>query len=172
MSIPCLLFFGCHGVVHVAPNFFQTGCRMDFVLFICHFQIVDQIHILEDAHLLGCSSLTAFIIVVEVVWQRESFVAEKLQILQIRHPGTMRSLVMKQEAERFTLVALILQPFDSFVGDNIRRIPFRGNLFAVLDKRCVVINTLSDQDFRIIKSSGGGGQVPFPDNCCLVSGFL
>ena len=51
---------------------------------------------------------------------------------------------MKQEAERFTLVALILQPFDRFIGNDICRIALRGRLFAIGDKRSVVIDTLAD----------------------------
>ena len=99
VGIPCSLLRCIHIVIHVATNLFEILIGMYFIFLIGKFQVVDKIHVLHNGHFLrgGCNS--AFIVVVEILGERKFLVAEEFEVACIRHPCSVRCLVVQQQTE-------------------------------------------------------------------------
>ena len=86
---------------------------MDLIFLICHLQVIDEIHILDNIHFLfGCGN-TPFIFVIKCFGNRVNDIFIQIQITGIRHPGTMGRFVVEQETERFILITFVIQPVQS-----------------------------------------------------------
>ena len=100
-----------------------------------------------------CGSRTAFVIVKEIVGQREGFVFVQSQVTGIRHPVAVDSFMVNQQTERFALVTFVLHPIDSVIGNQVGNVPMSVNGVVVLsDKVGVIIVTLSGHNLPIIES--------------------
>ena len=172
MLVPGGFLFRSHPVVHITSGFFQSRIGVDLVFFVCQFQVIHQIHVFNDTHFLLRSGNTAFIFVVESFRYRENNILIQFQITGIRHPGTVRSLMMQEQAERFVLIPFLVHPVDSQIGCYIGGVSFYLFLFSVIDKIRIVIIALSYQYVPVIEPGRFGCQVPFTDNSGLVTGLL
>ena len=172
IGVPSGFLVRIHAVIKLTAVLLQIGVGgMDLVLLIGHFQVVYDIHILDDAHLLLRGGDAAGVIVVEVLGQREGHIIVKTQVAGIGHPSTVRGLMVQQEAERLALVSFIVQPIKSQIGRDVRGVPFDLTLLAVIDEDGVIVIALAYEDVPVIETGGIGGEVPFADHGGLVASF-
>ena len=94
MLVPCYFLGRCHPLIHCASGLFETGLGVDFIFFVGQFQVIDEVHIFDDAHLLQFGSFSSFIFVVECFGKREYGVFFPVEIARIGHPGAVWRLVM------------------------------------------------------------------------------
>ena len=94
VCIPRSLLRCIHIAVYAAPHLFEILIGMYFIFLIGKFKVVDKIHVLHNGHFLrgGCNS--AFIVVVEILGERKFLVAEEFEVACIRHPCSVRCLVV------------------------------------------------------------------------------
>ena len=138
-----------------------------------HLRVVHDVHILPDAHLLRSGGRTAFVVVIEVVGHGESLVLVEGEILQLGQPVAVDGLVVDEEAERFVLVAPVLHPVDTLVGDEVGQIAFlRDGIVLHGDEARVVVVALAGQDFPIVEAGGQAFEVPLADDGRLVARLL
>ena len=142
---------------------------MNLILLIGHLEVVNNIHILDNTHLLLGRSRPPRIIVVEVIRKREGHIVVKPQVAGVGHPSTMRRLVMQQEAEGFILVPLVAEPIQRQVSRDVGGIAFDLPLLAIINEGRIVVIALTYQDVPIIETGRIGGQVPLPDHRRLVT---
>ena len=169
IGIPSRLLCRIHIIINVATRSLQIGIGMDLILLIGHLEVINNIHILDDAHLLLSRSRPTRIIVVEVFGQRKGHIVVKPQVAGVGHPSTMRRLVMQQEAEGFILVPLVAEPIQRQVSRDVGGIAFDLPLLAIINESRIVVIALTYQDVPIIETGRIGGQVPLPDHRRLVT---
>ena len=145
---------------------------MDFILFVGEFEVIDKIHVLQDAHFLERGGDAAIIFIIEIIRKREFRVTEQFQITQIRHPRPVGSLVVDKKAERTVFVALLIKPLQRKVGDDVRSIAFPAHPLAVTDKSRIVIVSLPYKNIPVIEPGRIRDQMPLPYHRCLVAGSL
>ena len=90
---------------------FQWGV---FALF-QHLQVVNQVHILEYAHFLRSGGRAAFIIIIEVIGQRECLVFVEGKVFYFTQPVAMNGFMMNKKTERFFLVPPVFHPIDTHI---------------------------------------------------------
>ena len=147
--IPC----GTLSLVHPSQKFLIKRFQAWIFIRPQHFKVVDHIHIFHDTHFLSSRCRTSFIVVKEIIRQWESFIFVQSQITSIRHPITMNSLVMNQQAERFLRVSLVFHPINGIVRYKIGDISmFLNRIIFLCDEIRIIIISLSRNDFPIIKS--------------------
>ena len=169
MLVPNSLLFRIQSIIHISARFFQSRCGMDLILLVRHLQVIHQIHILYNAHfLLGCRN-SAFIFIIEVLWHRISYIIIQVKVTKIRHPGTMRRLMMNKKTEWFTLVPDAVHPIYCQICHNIGSIAFPLYPFTIFNKFRIIIIPLSYQDVPIIKSGRFRYQMPFTDHSSLIA---
>ena len=172
MFVPGCFLSRSHPVIQATAAFLKTGRRMDFIFLIRHLQVIDEIHILDNAHLLfGCGN-TSFIFVIERFGNRINNIFIQIQVAGIWHPSTMGGFVMEQKAERFVFIALVIQPVQGQVRRDVCCITFDLFFLAVIDKVRIIIISLSSQNIPIIETGRIGCQVPLSDNSGLITGLL
>ena len=154
--------------VFLQPRLFRS---MDLVFPVRHLQVVDDVHVGEDAHFLLGGGFAGGVVVIEGFRKREGDLVETPQVLQVRHPAAVRGLVVEEQAERFVGIPM-LQPFEGHVRRDVRGIAGADDLFPVPDEYRVVVISLSGEDVPVIESRGIAHQVPFPDHRRLVSARL
>ena len=145
VRIPCRFLFRCHSatVVHATSPFF-VHAAMDFIFLVGHLEVINDFHIVGNVHFLLLSGQASFVIVIEVFRQWEGLVSKKFEIASIRHPGTVRSLVVEEHTERFAFISLVLNPVDSLIGNDISGITFYLYSFSIhLDESRIVVIALS-----------------------------
>ena len=87
--------------------------------------------------------------------------------------STVRSLVVKKHTEWLAFIALVFNPVDSLIGNNISGITFYLYSFAIhLDEGRVIVVALSRKDFPMVKALRVANQMPFTNHGCLVSILL
>ena len=129
--------------------------------------------IISDLHLLCSCSFATGIIIIEILRQREGLVLVFIQILHLRQPVTVASLMVDKQNERLALIALVLHPVDTLIRHDIGHVAMFPDRCAIHpDKIRIVIVALSRKNVPIIKSSRLAHQVPFSDDCCLIAGLL
>ena len=88
-------------------------------------------------------------------------------------PVAMGCLVLAHEHERLVLFALVLEPFESEVGDDVGAVALVTFTSAgLLDEVGVVVASLAGEDFPVVESGGVTDEVPFADHGGLVTGLL
>ena len=85
---------------------------MYLALLVGHLQVIDQVHVAVDLHLLGGCGGSSLVFVVEILRQGQLGIIESSEVLQVGHPGAVGRLVVQQQAERFFGVALVLEPVE------------------------------------------------------------
>jgi len=173
VCIPCRFLSRIHTafIIHFASplGIYATG---NFIFLVGHFQVINDVHVLVDAHFLLLCGQSSFIVVVEVVRQRESLVCKEFEVTSVRHPGAVRSLVVEEHTERLVLIA-VFYPVDGLVGDDVGGIAFHLCAFAVhLDEGRVIIVALSRQDFPMVESLRIAYEVPLANHRCLIAVLL
>ena len=170
--IPNSALFFVHVLIVGASPFLEHRTRVNLILMVGHFQVVDNIHILCDAHLLLLSSQTTFIVIVKCLGYRVDAVGIELQVASVRIPHTMWSLVMKQQTERFLFVALVLEPIECHVGDDVGHIAFALQPFPIAIELWLVVFALSDEDVPIVESRWVASEMPLPYHSRLIARLL
>ena len=79
---------------------------------------------------------------------------------------------MKQQTERFVLIALVSQPVQCQLCGDVGCISGVLFLYTVVNKERIVVIALTDKDIPVIESGGVGGEVPFTNYGSLVPGLL
>ena len=173
VGIPLRALRRCHAhVVGASPFFQQFVVGMDLVLMVGHLQVVDDIHILDDAHLLFLCGESSLIVVVEVVGQGINHVVIKVEVAGVRVPDAVRSLVVEQETEGLRLVALVAHPVYGEVGDDVGDVSLSLYFLAIVDERRIIVVALSGQDVPVVEAGGIARQMPFAHDASLVAGLL
>ena len=169
IGIPSRLLCRIHIRIEMATVPLQIGIGMNLILLIGHLEVVNNIHILDNTHLLRCRCRPTRILIIEIFRKREGHIVVKPQVAGVGHPSAMRGLVMQQEAEGFILVSLVAEPIQRQVGRDVGGIAFDLPLLAIVYEGRIVVIALADQDVPVIKASRVGGQVPLPDHRRLVT---
>ena len=172
MFVPLFSLRGRHTVTCLSSPFFEPLIRMYFVFAVGHFQVVHQVHIFNDAHLLFGCSLSSFVVVVESGGQWISSVGVKVEVAGVGIPYTVWCFMMKQQTERFFFVAFVFKPVERNVGNDVGYITWSSQVFAITLEVGVVIVALSDKNIPVIKSCWFGCKVPFTNHCRLVACLL
>ena len=142
---------------------------MNLILFVRHLQVIDQVHVLDDAHLLFGGRDTAFVLVVEVFGHRIGYVVIQVEVAEVGHPGAVGCFVVNEEAERFLFVADAVHPVYGQVGHDVGGVSFALHPFSVLDELGVVVVALAYQDVPVVKAGRFRDKVPLADHGGLVS---
>ncbi len=172
MFVPHSFLFGVQGVIQIATVAFQPGIGMYFILLVGHFQVIDQIHVFDNAHLLLGSRNTPLIFVIEVLGHRIRHIFIKVEVAEVGHPGAVRCLMVNEEAERLVLIANTVHPVEGNIGNNICCIAFALQLLAIAYEGGIVVISLPYQDVPMVEPRRLGAQVPLPNHGCLVAGLL
>ena len=144
---------------------------MNLPFLIGHFKVVDHIHVLHDAHFLEGGGFAGGVVVIEGFRQGESHVVKGAQVLQIRHPAAVRSLVVQEQAEG--LIGLpAIQPVQRHIGGDVGAVALAHHLFPVPDEDGVVIVALAGEDVPVVEARGIAHQVPFAHHGRLVAARL
>ena len=137
--------------------------RSRWIVHLRNLQVAYHLHILVDRHLLGrCSRTTGRVIIPESFWQREVDVGILAYILGVRHPETVRCLVVNQQTEWLVLVAVV-QVLNGMVGDEVGGVAHLLLEVTVLAGRSegwVVVLTLVIQNMIVVESLRTAGHVP------------
>ena len=84
----------------------------------------------------------------------------------------MTGFVVHEESEGFLLVALLIEPVNGFVGDNVREVAFYHIGTVGVVEVGIVIVTLCGEDVPMVETGGTAHEVPFTDQRGLIAGFL
>ena len=173
-GIPSFPFFVRHGTEGILqhPRSVVLVCGSFIPI---EFEVVEHGHVLFDPHpLLLHGGSAGGIIVIEGLRQREFNVLIQVQVLEVRHPGTVRGLVVDVKEEGFIFVP-VLQEFDGMVGDQVRCISFFPDVLALglggLEYRIVILSLVTEHPERI-ETLGLAEHVPLSDDGSLVTGGL
>ena len=167
--VPCLPLVGVHALNHIEIGGLQAAGEVVAV----HLKVVDEVHILKDAHFLSGGSGATLVVVVECARHGECAVLVEWQVLDFGEPITVNGLVVNQYAERFVLVALSLHPVDALIGDNVGEVAFMLYGIAVhLNESRIVVIALTGNDFPHIEACGQALQMPFAEESSLIARAL
>ena len=92
-----------------------------------------------NGHLLLLGCLTPGIVIIEISRKVKHLILIQIQVTSISKPITMNGFVVNQQAERFIWVALIFNPINRAVCDNISQIAGIGNCLSILLNKLRVI---------------------------------
>ena len=136
-----------------------------------HFEVIDQVHVLHNAHLLRCGGRTPLVIIEKSIGKRKVQLFVKRQI--VGHPIAVLGLMMHQQAERFLRITPRTQPIETLVGNKVGYVPFGTHRIARLaDKIGIVVIALSGNDLPMVEPGGQTFEMPFADDSRFVSGLL
>ena len=101
-------------------------------------------------------------------------VVERVKMRRAGLPVAVRRLVLEHQHERFVGRAIILQPCERLVGNDVRRVAgvFLDDHFARVvgrTHRRIVIRPLPNQDVEVIKTGRNALEVPLADHRRLVT---
>ena len=120
--------------------------------------------VVADFHFLLSGSDAAFVVVVEGGGDGERLVFIFVQILQFWQPVAVAGLVVYEQEEGFVFVALVFQPVDGLVGDDIGKVSLLLIGFSLhVDEVGVVIVALRREVVVIVESRRRANEVPFSD---------
>ena len=161
------------GSVHASDVFLVGLLKARRLVGTIHLQVIYQVHVLGDAHLLRRGGKAALVVVIEVLGQGKCTVLILVQVFYLGQPVAVNGLVVDEQAERFRLVALVLHPVDAHVRYYVCQVPML--LYGVIVHGYeigIVIVALAGNYFPIIETRGQALQVPLADDCSLVPGLL
>ena len=145
---------------------------MYLVLVVGHLQIIHHVHILDDAHLLFLRGEPSLVVIVEIVGERVGDIIVQVEVAGVRAPHAVRCLMVQQQTERLRLVALVAQPVERQVGDDVRDVALPLNSLAVVNECRVVVVSLACENIPVVEARRIARQVPFPHHAGLIAGFL
>ena len=126
--------------------------------------------VLEDAHLVFAGRGRAPRVIVEEGLGLGDFeVVQSPQVTQGRFPASVRGLVLAHQHEGFVRVALLLEPLQAEVRDDVRGIAHVLDLLAVLLHARVVVGPLTVEHLIAVEARGVRLEVPFSDKGGLVA---
>ena len=100
-------------------------------------------------------------------------VVEEIVVPGGGHPVAVGRLVLAHQQEGLVLGAVVLQPVERLVGDEIGAVAFGTLLGAVhFEEVRVVVTALVGKDFPEIEAGGLAAEVPFADDRGLIAGAL
>ena len=169
VGIPCFLLVRVHTRIHGTSVLFKAGIGMDFPFLVGHLQIIYQVHVAVYFHFLCGSCRTSFVIIVKIFRQRYGCIVESPEVCRVRHPGTVRCLVMEQQAERLCSVASAFKPLQRKIRGHLGRIAFYDLLFPVVNESRVIIFALAYEYIPIVETGRLRNKVPFAHYGSLVS---
>jgi hypothetical protein len=126
-----------------------------------------------DGHLVGGPGAGA---AGEVVEERGGFghddVVVEGELLGAGVPGGVGGLVLEHEEEGAVGVALVAEPVDGEVGEDLGDVAGAFDARAIADHGGVVVLALVDEDVVVVEAAGFGAEVPLADEGGLVAGLL
>ena len=111
--------------------------------------------VVRDFHFLRLCRLAALVVVVESLGQGKRLVLILAQVLHLGQPAAVAGLVVNEECEGARAVALVFEPVDGLVGDDVRHVallPHRVVLHG--DEVRVVVVPLFGQDVPVVEARG------------------
>ena len=177
---------GLLGVVHPSAHHFPLGEVLAvqaasvglqvgivggvyFTLLVRHLEVIDYVHVLYDAHFLECRYRPRCVVVVKGTGQRIGYVVIDSEVLRIRHPASVRGLVVQDEEERLFLVPTV-HPLHRHVRCDVGTVSPTGEALPVPDENGIVVVALSSEDVPVVKPGWVAHEVPLAYHCSLVAG--
>ena len=133
------------------------------------FAIVVERHVFANLHFCGTGSGTAGIVVIEIVGKFERSILILAQIFDFGQPVAVAGFVMDEKRKRTCLVAIVIQPRDGLVGDDVGEVALLLILSFGIDEARIVVVTLSREDVPVVKTRRGTVQVPLSDDGGLIA---
>ena len=118
-------------------------------------EVVDEIHVVEDAHLgcLGCGA--SLILVVEGLGDGECHILVEGEIGGVGKPVAVDGLVVDYECKRLGGIVDAVEPMEALVGYHVGDISFFGHgVAALLDEAGIPVVALSGHNLPVVESLG------------------
>ena len=127
-------------------------------------------------HVLRCR-LSSCVVVVKIRWRWKIKVIEQVVVHGVRAPIPMWCLELIKQHEGLFGIALLGKPINAVVFDHLGRMPclLHQRIHPIDAKLRIEIGPLPspiDQHLRVVKSRWRCPQVPFANDCSLVSVLL
>ena len=119
------------------------------------FAIVVERHVFANLHFCGTGSGTTCIVVIEIFGKFERNILILVQIFDFGQPVAVAGFVMDEKRERTRLVAIVVQPRDGLVGDDVGEVALLLILSFGIDEARIVVVALSREDVPVVKTRRG-----------------
>ena len=115
-----------------------------------HFKIINDVLVFINTHILLRVSRTTFVIIKKIVRKFKRFVFIGIQMCGIGHPVAVDSLVVNEKTKRLILVALLLEPTQTQIGNDIGHIPIVLCATVGCDENGIVIISLTGKNLSMV----------------------